>query len=77
MDKNYFTNLVKGFEDKKVTEDPIYQDNIEGIEKSYKGSTIDFLSKDTIIQEPFYSNMFQALINNEAEKRFVKNFYHD
>lgn len=77
MNDEIFTNLINGFNDIKIKNDTVYQDNIEGIEKTYKGSTVEFLSKDTIILEPFYTNLFQNLISNEAEKRYSNNFYKD
>lgn len=74
MDK-IFTNLVKGCTDKKL-KDTVYQDNIDGIERTFIYD-VKPLSKNTMIDIPVYSNMFHSLIDNEANGRFKDNFYKD
>ena len=72
MDK-IFSNLLKGCVDKKI-KDTVYQDGIDGIERTFVYD-VKPLSKDTTVDIPAYSNMFQALIDNEANKRFKNSFY--
>ena len=74
MDK-IFSNLIKGCTDKKI-DDTLYQDGIKGIERTFIYDAKP-LSKDTTVNIPIYANLFQSLIDNEANKRYKDNFYKD
>ena len=72
--EDIFTNLTKGYTDKEIKKDNIYQSGINELERTFPYKPEE-LSVKTIKLEPFYSNLFQSLISDEAEKRFEKAFY--
>ena len=72
--EDIFTNLTKGYTDKEIKKDNIYQSGINELERTFSYKPEE-LSVKTIKLEPFYSNLFQSLISDEAEKRFEKAFY--
>lgn len=72
--EDIFTNLTKGYTDKEIKKDNIYQSGINELERTFPYKPEE-LSVKTIKLDPFYSNLFQSLISDEAEKRFEKAFY--
>ena len=73
--KDYLGKSINGYFDNIVKDLDIYQDDIDGIERIYNNYEIKELSPETLKKEPFYSNTFQSLIDNEADNRYNKAFY--
>lgn len=75
LTKDYLGKSINGYFDEIIKNDTVYQENIDGIERTFNNYSIEELSNDTIQKQPFYSNSFQSLIDNEAENRYEKVFY--
>ena len=74
LTKDYLGKSINGYFDEIIKDDTVYQENIDGIERTFNNYSIEELSNDTIQKQPFYSNSFQSLIDNEAENRYEKVF---
>ena len=73
--KDMLGKSINGSFDEIIKDDTVYQSNIDSIEKTYNNFEIEPLSKDTVQVEIPYSNIFQALIEDEAQTRFENAFY--